>query len=59
VTKTDFLSWLEQFRRIDNIRTLVANKAWSEAELDQLKETLEAGGRLEMKNEYKRRMAWG
>lgn len=59
VTKAEFLRWLEQFRHVGNIRIVVEERTWSDGELDRLKETLVNGGRLEMKNEYRRRMAWG
>jgi hypothetical protein len=59
MTKTEFLSWLEQYRHISNIRTVVEQRTWSGDELYRLKETLQNGGQLKMKNEFKRRMAWG
>lgn len=59
MTKGEFLRWLERFRRTTNIRTVVEQRYWSEPELDRLKETLELNGRLELKNEYRRRIAWG
>ncbi len=59
VTKSDFLSWLKQFRHVGNIRAVVEERAWQDDELDRLKETLESGGRLRMKNEFRRRQAWG
>jgi len=61
VKKAEFLCWLEQYRHVGNIKAVVEQRTWSEAELDRLKETLENTGRLEMKNDYgrRRRMAWG
>jgi len=59
MTKPDFLHWLEQCRRVDNIKRVVEERSWSETELDRLKATLEHTGRLKMKDEAKRRMAWG
>lgn len=59
MTKGEFLRWLERYRHTRNIRIVVEQRRWSEAELDRLKETLQNGGRLEMKNDYRRRMARG
>ena len=59
MTKDDFLRWLERFRHIDNIKTVVEQRIWTEAELDRLKDRLESAGRLEMKNTYRRRLGEG
>lgn len=59
MTKGEFLTWLEQFRHVGNIRIVIEQRMWTEPELDRLKSTLESTGRLRMKNEYRRRAAWG
>ncbi len=61
MTRDDFLMWLDQFRHVANIRSVVQSRKWAEPELDRLKENLESGGRLQMKTDAKRkaRMGWG
>lgn len=61
MTKSSFLDWLNQFRYVGNIKAVVEERAWTEPELDRLKDRLEKGGKLQRKIDFARRdrMRWG